>query len=99
MKDKRVRLNPKRILLFILFLSIFTFPFCIDHSHINKTLNPSEKTDLNTNGIIGLDDRVRITPTTMSPWSSIVKFYTNWGGYASYGTGAMIDKNHVLTAA
>ncbi|MFX1478140.1 MAG: trypsin-like serine protease [Promethearchaeota archaeon] len=99
MKDKRVRVNPKRILLFILFLCIFTIPFWIDQTQINKMLNPNKKIDLNTNGIIGLDDRVRITPTTMSPWSSIVKFYTNWGGYDSYGTGAMIDKNHVLTVA
>ena len=44
------------------------------------------------------DDRVRITPTTSYPWRSIVKLYMTWGSDTYIGSGALIDKNHVLTA-
>jgi len=49
-------------------------------------------------GIVGNDDRVRITPTTSYPWSAIVKLYMTWGEDTFFATGAMIDENHVLTA-
>ena len=48
--------------------------------------------------VIGDDDRVRITPTTSYPWSAIVKLHIACDGYYTFGTGALIDKNHVLTA-
>jgi glutamyl endopeptidase len=48
--------------------------------------------------VIGNDDRVRITPTTSYPWSTIVKLHLTWNDYYSYGTGVLIDENHVLTA-
>ncbi|MHA2391596.1 MAG: trypsin-like serine peptidase [Promethearchaeota archaeon] len=48
--------------------------------------------------MIGDDDRVRVTPTNLYPWSTIVKLYITWGSYNTFGTGAIIDKKHVLTA-
>ena len=48
--------------------------------------------------VIGSDDRVHITPTTISPWQTIVKLYITWGADTYIGSGVMIDKNHVLTA-
>ena len=53
---------------------------------------------LGTSDINGNDDRVRITPTTDYPWSAIVKLHITWDGQSTLGSGAMIDKNHVLTA-
>ncbi len=57
------------------------------------------KQGLTTANIIGNDDRVRITPTTSYPWSTIVKLYITWGTYNTLATGALINENHVLTAA
>ncbi|MFX1452018.1 MAG: trypsin-like serine protease [Promethearchaeota archaeon] len=51
-----------------------------------------------TQDVIGEDDRTRITPTTSYPWRSIVKLYMTWGSDRYIGSGALIDKNHVLTA-
>jgi len=48
--------------------------------------------------VLGEDDRVRITPTTSYPWQSIVALYITWGSDTYIATGALIDKNHVLTA-
>ncbi len=48
--------------------------------------------------VIGADDRERITSTTSYPWSTIVKLHITWGAYTTFATGALIDKNHVLTA-
>ena len=48
--------------------------------------------------VIGSDDRVRITPTTSYPWSTIVKLHMTWNEYSNYATGVLINKNHVLTA-
>jgi V8-like Glu-specific endopeptidase len=50
------------------------------------------------NNIIGEDNRERITPTTDYPWSSIVQLYVTWGAESYICSGAMISKNHVLTA-
>jgi len=49
--------------------------------------------------VIGTDDREMVISTTSYPWSSIVKLHITWGEYYTFGTGALIDKNHVLTAA
>ena len=50
----------------------------------NSILIPSD--------INGVDDRIRITPTTDYPWSSIVKIFVTWDGYSTYGSDTMIDK-------
>jgi len=49
--------------------------------------------------VIPPDDRVRITPTTSYPWSSIVKLFIIAGdGTQFIGTGFIIDGSHILTA-
>jgi len=55
--------------------------------------------NLTSSTIFPPDDRVRISPTTIFPWSSIVKLYITAADLTSFiGSGAMIDKFHVLTA-
>ncbi len=49
--------------------------------------------------VLGDDGRVRITPTISYPWRTIVRLSITWGEFNTFGTGAMIDKNHILTAA
>ena len=50
--------------------------------------------------IIDTDGRVRITPTTVYPFSAICKIRAWWGIFDGIvGTGAIVYKNHVLTAA
>ena len=48
--------------------------------------------------VFGDDGRVRVTPTTSYPWRSICKLYITFGEDTYLGSGAIIDKNHVLTA-
>ena len=67
----------------------------MSRNYNNKIQHKQEPTLAN---VIGDDDRVRITPTTSYPWSAIVKLHIAAGGYYTFGTGALIDKNHVLTA-
>ena len=64
---------------------------------------PTEEFNQNTiygepQSVLGEDDRVRITPTTSYPWRSIVALYVTWGSDTYICSGALIDKNHVLTA-
>jgi len=62
----------------------------------NQGLLPSE---LLPESIIPPDDRVRITPTTSYPWSSICKlFIIAADGTPFIGTGFIIDGSHILTA-
>jgi len=49
--------------------------------------------------IIGQDGRVKISPTTSFPYRTICKLYMIFGTNQYIGSGAIIDKNHVLTAA
>jgi len=59
----------------------------------------SSTTSINSSSVIGEDNRVRITPTDFYPWSSVVKLHINFGSYSTFGSGVLIDKSHVLTAA
>ncbi|MFW9972958.1 MAG: trypsin-like serine peptidase [Candidatus Odinarchaeota archaeon] len=82
--------------IFLIFLSLLIFsPYIIDC--YNNTTNKSELELLLAN-VIGSDDRVRITPTTSYPWSTIVKLHITWKDYNIFATGVLIDKRHVLTA-
>jgi V8-like Glu-specific endopeptidase len=49
--------------------------------------------------IIGTDGRVRITPTTVSPFKAVCKIKVWWGLDEYMGSGAMVSIKHVLTAA
>jgi len=78
-----------------------TISCCLINSKTNYNVPESSKDDnsfIVPSDVSGTDDRVRITPTTNYPWSSIVKIFVTWDGYSTYGSGTMIDKNHVLTA-
>lgn len=62
--------------------------------------------DISLESVIGTDERVRVTPTTEYPWSSICKLYiTPAGGSSTYiGSGFLIGSPdghgyYVLTAA
>jgi V8-like Glu-specific endopeptidase len=68
-------------------------------SYIKSNPKESDTPQVLISDIIGEDNRVRVTPTTYYPWSSIAKLYITWGGYTTWATGVMVDKNHVLTAA
>ena len=52
-------------------------------------------------GVIGTDDRVRITPTTDTPWRWICHIALEDGRQRSegHGSGILISDRHVLTAA
>lgn len=92
------RVNYKGIVFSFALIIIFTSAII----NIDKLNGPTSieavNSQLFTSDIIGEDDRIRITPTTPYPWSAIVKLYMTWGSDVYIGTGAMIDKNHVLTA-
>jgi len=78
-----------------------TISCCLINSKTNYNVPESSENDnsiLLPSDVSGTDDRVRITPTTDYPWSSIVKLFITWDGYSTFGSGTMIDKNHVLTA-
>ena len=83
-------------LTYLIFLSLFIFsPYIIKPF---KTDTIQGEPDPNLAKVIGSDDRVRITPTTSYPWSTIVKLHITWNNYSTIGTGVLINKNHVLTA-
>jgi len=69
---------------------------------LSKTI-PSHSDGLSLSGepetIIGTDDRVRITPTTVSPFMAVCKIKVWWGFDDYMGSGAVVYINHVLTAA
>jgi V8-like Glu-specific endopeptidase len=49
--------------------------------------------------VIGVDGRVRITPTTSYPWRTICKVYITFpNGATGWGSAAIIDNYHILTA-
>lgn len=48
--------------------------------------------------VIGPDQRVRINPTTGTPWRTVVKLYMRWGTRNFIGSGIMIGNKYVLTA-
>ena len=47
---------------------------------------------------IGYGDRIRVTPTTDYPWSTIVKLRIQFPSGQFRGTGFIIDDYHILTA-
>ncbi|TKJ22568.1 MAG: hypothetical protein CEE43_06670 [Promethearchaeota archaeon Loki_b32] len=96
-KEKTNIKLPKNIILILLViinLLILSSYSC----KIDKNNNYHHSGEPLLNNVIGSDDRERITPTTTYPWSTIVKLYITWGSYNTFATGAVIDKNHVLTA-
>jgi V8-like Glu-specific endopeptidase len=49
--------------------------------------------------VIDVDGRLRITPTTVSPFQAVCKIKVWWGLDEYMGSGAVVYINHVLTAA
>ncbi|MBY8989412.1 MAG: trypsin-like serine protease [Candidatus Lokiarchaeota archaeon] len=91
----------KKLALFLILITSFTISYYLIDSKTNYNVPESSKDDnsfIVPSDVSGTDDRVRITPTTSYPWSSIVKIFVSWDDYNTYGSGTMIDKNHVLTA-
>lgn len=100
-RKKTVRFKHKKaVFSFILILS-FTISCCFNDSITKYSVQKPSKDDnsfIVLSDVSGTDDRVRITPTTDYPWSTIVKLFITWDGYSTFGSGTMIDKNRVLTA-
>jgi len=93
----KIKYSKRNLILIIIFIVVFTYiPSTIIIKKVNSN-NQNENT-LFLSNVLGDDDRIRITPTTSYPWSTIVKLRINWGGSNYIGSGAIIDKNHVLTA-
>ena len=107
-KDTLIQVSKKKkrclIKVFIVLLVLISFimtPFYFNYYFDKEnSLNSLETVEshLFTSNVISGDDRIRVTPTTSFPWSTIIKLYITWGSYNTFGTGVMIDKNHVLTA-
>jgi glutamyl endopeptidase len=95
-KSDILKFNKKKVRLLVLFAFFISLSISSANLKNSITINNSS---LAVNDIIGEDNRIRVNPTTSYPWSAIVKLYINWEGFSAFGTGAMIDKNHVLTAA
>ena len=98
-KKKRKRKIYYKNLVFltavILILQISIFE---NHEFENHASLDSVNSQPLSSNIIGEDDRIRVTYTTVYPWSTIVKLYMTWGEDVYIGSGTMIDKKHVLTA-
>lgn len=61
--------------------------------HIGST--PSSASSIQPRGIIGQDERTQVTDTTQAPYQSLAFIAAD----GAAGSGAVIDKNTVLTAA
>ena len=85
--------------IFFVFFIIISFILPSFIHKINNNDSSNHNLNLTLANVIGTDNRVRITPTTSYPWTTIVKLHIAWEGYNTIATGALIDKNHVLTAA
>lgn len=96
--NRKKCINYRRIILS--FTLSFLFIFSINNYNSSESYAPidSSKSHPLPSNIIGEDDRVRVSPTTSYPWSAIVKLRATWGTDVYISSGAMIDKNHVLTA-
>ncbi|MFX1569449.1 MAG: trypsin-like serine protease [Promethearchaeota archaeon] len=97
LKEKaKIKFHKKIILISLFIINIFTFSvYSLNEGKIDASVNYQE---LKTANIIGTDDRVRVTSSTSYPWSTVVRLHITWGTYNTFATGALIDKNHVLTA-
>ena len=80
----------------------------LDETTIVKKFNLDENYPISSNtsdltggpeSIIDIDGRVRITPTTVSPFKAVCKIKVWWGDDGYMGSGAVVYINHVLTAA
>ncbi|MFW9972983.1 MAG: CARDB domain-containing protein [Candidatus Odinarchaeota archaeon] len=97
---KFIRKNKRFLIIFItiLILSLIKTQkgniFFSEHNSLDESNNR-----IKSGTVFGNDDRMLITPTTAYPWGSIVKLHLAWGEYHTFGSGVLIDKNHVLTAA
>jgi V8-like Glu-specific endopeptidase len=100
---KRTKFLIRATIVSILLISFINVPLYLkfyfqdNKPEFHCSIN-SDKSQLLLNNVIGTDNRIRITPTTSYPWSTIVKLFITWGAYNTYGTGVLIDENHVLTA-
>lgn len=97
-KKRNKWINYKKILFPVILIIISIFLINNSNKFDRHASNESAKSQLSTSNIVGADNRERVTPTTSYPWSAIVKLYMTWGTDIYIGSGAMIDKNHVLTA-
>jgi len=66
--------------------------------NVPSSSNTQDSSDVSET-IIGTDGRVRITPTTVSPFKAVCKLKVWWGLAEYMGSGAVVYINHVLTAA
>lgn len=81
-------------------LSPSTYPSSIENQTNFFRSNSERDETPTTASVIGSDDRIRVSPTTSFPWISICKIYAQFSSSNIYtGSGAMIDEQHVLTAA
>ena len=95
-KKPKGKLHRKKILFLLFIVGLWLLSSLASKiDNINSSKHNQEPMIAN---VIGSDDRVRITPTTSYPWTTIVKLHIAWLGYNTIATGALIDKNHVLTA-
>ncbi len=92
----KIKIHRKAVL-FLFFIVNITIlsSFAHEVDNNNSSIHSLEPTIAN---VIGTDDRERITSTTSYPWSTVAKLHITWGEYTTFATGALIDKNHVLTA-
>ena len=93
---EKIDIRQIKRLTFLILFSMLIVSLGITSCYDNSTTKIKE--ELTTANIIGSDDRVRVTPTTTYPWSTIVKLHVTWSEYSTYATGVLINKNHVLTA-
>ena len=70
-----------------------------DWGYLLSDSNFNYPSNLLTHSVIGRDDRIRVTNTTLYPYRAIVHLVIQFNGQEVYGcTGALISKDTVFTA-
>ncbi|CUB51050.1 Extracellular metalloprotease precursor [Bacillus subtilis] len=70
-----------------------------DWGYLLRESNFNYPSNILTHSIIGRDDRIRVTDTTLYPYRAIVHLVIQFNGQEVYGcTGALISKDTVFTA-
>ncbi len=70
-----------------------------DWGYLLRDSNFNYPSNILTHSIIGRDDRIRVTDTTLYPYRAIVHLVIQFNGQEVYGcTGALISKDTVFTA-
>lgn len=69
-------------------------------SEISETEQPSELEQTTiVDSIIGIDDRYPVVDTTVAPYQSVVMLRSTFSERINYGTGVVVGKDTILTAA